>query len=242
MNSLGQQLVICLFIVGAVGSASCKTENLPSNSNANSYSNLNTAAPELPKRNQPGAVSPTPAPTISPDLSANKSANDALAEPNAGFSSDNPNAQKPNSDIIVVSKLIVPVQGIKKENLRDTFSEARSEGRVHNALDIMAAGGSPVLAATDGEIVRFHDSNLGGITIYQLSTDKRLVLYYAHLQSRAENIKEGDVVKKGTIIGYVGDTGNAGAGNYHLHFAMWITDDPKRFWEGINVNPYQYLR
>ena len=153
------------------------------------------------------------------------------------------NNQNPSAEVISVSKLIIPVEGIKKENLRDTFNDARSEGRVHNALDIMAAGGTPVLAATDGKIVKFHDSNLGGITIYQESSDNpRLVLYYAHLQRRADNLAENTEVKKGTVIGYVGDTGNAGAGNFHLHFAMWIVDDPKRYWDGANVNPYDYLK
>jgi len=138
-------------------------------------------------------------------------------------------------------QLMIPVAGIKREQLTDTFSDARSNGRVHDAIDIMAPAGTPVLAAADGQIVKFHDSAAGGITIYQLSADKRYVYYYAHLQSRAENIKENDPVTQGTTIGYVGDTGNAGPGNYHLHFAIAAIDDPKNFWHGTYINPYPIL-
>jgi murein DD-endopeptidase MepM/ murein hydrolase activator NlpD len=125
--------------------------------------------------------------------------------------------------------------------LRDTFKDARSEGRVHDAIDIMAPMGAPVLAAADGEIARFFDSEKGGITIYQFSADKKLIYYYAHLQRRADTIQEHQFVKQGTVIGYVGDTGNAGAGNTHLHFAVWTVTDPKRYWDGTNINPYTLL-
>jgi murein DD-endopeptidase MepM/ murein hydrolase activator NlpD len=106
----------------------------------------------------------------------------------------------------------------------------------------MAPAGTPVVAVADGDIVKFHDSAAGGITIYQLSTDKRYFFYYAHLQSRASGLAEGQFVKQGTIIGYVGDTGNSGAGNYHLHFSIIGVVDPKRFWDGVNVNPYPILK
>ena len=137
---------------------------------------------------------------------------------------------------------MIPVVGIKAESLRDTFNDARSEGRVHDAIDIMAAGGTPVVAATNGKIIKFFDSVKGGITIYQLSPDQKTVYYYAHLQRRADNVKEGDTVQQGTLIGYVGDTGNAGPGNTHLHFAIWTIADPKKFYDGTNLNPYPILK
>jgi murein DD-endopeptidase MepM/ murein hydrolase activator NlpD len=139
-------------------------------------------------------------------------------------------------------KLIIPVAGIRPEQLVDTFSQARGEDRVHEAIDIPAPLMTPVVAAADGEIVRFHDSELGGITIYQISTDKRHFYYYAHLHSRASGISEGQPVTQGTVIGYVGDTGNAGAGNYHLHFGISAVTDPKRFWDGVGINPYPILK
>jgi murein DD-endopeptidase MepM/ murein hydrolase activator NlpD len=141
-----------------------------------------------------------------------------------------------------VSSLMIPVVGVKAKDLRDTFDEARSENRVHDAIDIMAAIGTPVVAAIDGKIIKFFDSEKGGITIYQLGTDERTVYYYAHLQRRAENLREGDSVKQGTLIGYVGDTGNAGTGNFHLHFAIWTIADPKNFYNGVNQNPYPLLK
>lgn len=139
-------------------------------------------------------------------------------------------------------KLIIPVANIQPAQLRDTFTEARSEGRVHNAIDILAPQGTPVLAAADGKIVRFFNSERGGITLYQLSNDQRVVFYYAHLQRYAEGIAEGRPVRQGETIAYVGDTGNAGAGNYHLHFGVWLINDPKRYWDGDNLNPYPLLK
>jgi peptidoglycan LD-endopeptidase LytH len=138
--------------------------------------------------------------------------------------------------------LIIPVAGIRPEQLTDSYSDSRSEGRVHDAIDIMAPAGTPVLAAADGEIVKLFDSELGGITIYQLTKDRKFVLYYAHLQKRADDIAVGNIVERGRTIGYVGDTGNAGAGNYHLHFSISVLTDPKRYWEGTNINPFPILK
>jgi murein DD-endopeptidase MepM/ murein hydrolase activator NlpD len=139
-------------------------------------------------------------------------------------------------------KLIVPVAGVQPNQLLDTFADSRSDGRVHDAIDIPAAQGTPVVAAADGQITRLFQSDLGGITIYQLSTDKKLIFYYAHLQRYADGLSEGKFVRQGEVIGYVGDTGNAGAGNYHLHFSIAVVSDPKRYWEGTNINPYPLLR
>jgi murein DD-endopeptidase MepM/ murein hydrolase activator NlpD len=137
--------------------------------------------------------------------------------------------------------LMIPVAGVKPQQLLDTFKDARSEERVHDAIDIPAAAGTSVLAAADGEIVKLFQSERGGTTIYQLSMDKKLIFYYAHLQGYADGLIVGKVVRQGEVIAYVGDTGNAGAGNYHLHFSVAIVRDPKRYWEGVNLNPYPLL-
>jgi murein DD-endopeptidase MepM/ murein hydrolase activator NlpD len=139
-------------------------------------------------------------------------------------------------------KLIVPLAGVRPEQLRDTFSESRSEGRVHDAIDIPAARGPAVLAAADGPVVKLFQSERGGTTIYQLSTDGKFVYYYAHLDRYADGLTEGHFAKQGDTIAYVGDTGNAGAGNYHLHFSIAEISDPKDFWHGKNINPYPLLR
>src|SRR6266481_9147735 len=118
------------------------------------------------------------------------------------------------------ASLIIPVAGVRPEQLRDTFSESRAEGRIHDAIDIPAPRGTPVIAAADGPIVKLFQSERGGTTIYQLSVDGKLVYYYAHLDRYAEGLAEGRFLKQGETIAYVGDTGNAGAGNYHLHFSI----------------------
>ena len=137
--------------------------------------------------------------------------------------------------------LIIPVAGVHPDQLIDTFDDARSEGRVHDAIDIMAAAETPVIAAADGKILKLFHSDKGGTTIYQLSANQDLVFYYAHLSRYADGLVEGDVVKQGEVIAYVGDTGNAGPGNYHLHFSIAAVSDPKRYWEGTNINPYPLL-
>ena len=137
--------------------------------------------------------------------------------------------------------LIIPVAGVRPDQLSDTFDDARSEGRVHDAIDIPAAAETPVLAAADGKILKLFHSERGGTTVYQLSNNQELVFYYAHLSRYADGLAEGNLVKQGEVIAYVGDTGNAGAGNYHLHFSIATVSDPKRYWEGTNINPYPLL-
>src|SRR3569832_346339 len=137
--------------------------------------------------------------------------------------------------------LIIPVAGVRPDQLIDTFDDARSEGRVHDAIDIMAAAETPVIAAANGKILKLFHSDKGGTTIYQLNDNQDLVFYYAHLSRYAEGLVEGKIVKQGEVIAYVGDTGNAGPGNYHLHFSIATVTDPKRYWEGTNINPYPLL-
>jgi murein DD-endopeptidase MepM/ murein hydrolase activator NlpD len=140
------------------------------------------------------------------------------------------------------ARLVIPVAGVRPDQLRDTFSESRSEGRVHDAIDIPAARGTAVLAAADGPIVKLFQSERGGTTVYQLSTDGQFVYYYAHLDRYADGLAEGHFAKQGETIAYVGDSGNAGPGNYHLHFSIAEISNPKDFWHGKNINPYPLLR
>ncbi|HKQ77992.1 MAG TPA: M23 family metallopeptidase [Blastocatellia bacterium] len=138
--------------------------------------------------------------------------------------------------------LIIPVEGVRPNDLRDTFNAIRSGGRLHRAIDIIAPRGTPVLAAADGEIIRLSFNNAGGVTIYQMSDDKKLVYYYAHLDRYADDLAAGDYASQGDVIGYVGNTGNAAAGSCHLHFSIWVVTDPKKYWTGDNINPYPILR
>ena len=146
------------------------------------------------------------------------------------------------SSFVSTVNLIIPVAGVRPEQLLDTFGDARSEGRLHDAIDIPAPAGTPVLAAADGRIVKLFQSERGGTTIYQLGPNQDVIFYYAHLAGYAPGLAEGNHVRQGDVIAYVGDTGNAGTGNYHLHFSIAVVSDPKRYWEGTNINPYPLLR
>ncbi len=185
----------------------------------------------------PAQTEPTAAPTTTPSPAA--SVSPVLLPPPQEISETATPASVPS--FVGTLKLIVPVAGVKPSQLVDTFTDARAEGRVHDAIDIPAAAGTPVVAAADGEIIKLFHSERGGTTIYQLSNDKKLVFYYAHLERYAEGIAESNYVKQGDVIAYVGDTGNAGPGNYHLHFSISIIADPRRYWEGTNINPYPLL-
>lgn len=134
--------------------------------------------------------------------------------------------------------LLVPVEGVSARQLRDTYNDARSGGRVHDAIDIHAPRGTPVLATADGVIIKLHQGARGGNSLYQLDDDGRTRYYYAHLDRYAVGINQGVRVAKGQVIGYVGDTGNAQPGDYHLHFAIAILHSVSRWWGGDNVNPY----
>jgi murein DD-endopeptidase MepM/ murein hydrolase activator NlpD len=138
--------------------------------------------------------------------------------------------------------LLIPVAGVPAEQLHDSYHAGREGGRVHQAIDIHAPRGTPVLAAADGTILKLHSGGRGGIAVYQLGEDGRTRYYYAHLERYAEGLEEGGAVRRGDVLGYVGDTGNAAPGDFHLHFSIAVLDDAHRWWEGANLNPYPLLR
>ena len=138
-------------------------------------------------------------------------------------------------------KLLIPVEGVKPEQLTRTFTERRSGGRSHEAIDILAPMNTPVVAVEDGVVARLFFSKAGGITIYQFDPSERFCYYYAHLNRYAVGLGEGDRVKKGQVIGYVGVSGNAPKNTPHLHFAVFRLTDAKRWWEGSPLDPYDIL-
>ena len=137
--------------------------------------------------------------------------------------------------------LLVPVLGVKAVQLSDTFNETRGGKRRHEALDIVAPRGTPVIAADDGRIVKLFTSIPGGLTIYQFDPSEKLAYYYAHLEGYAADVTEGRQVKRGEVIGYVGTTGNANPATPHLHFAIFELGPEKRWWKGTAINPYPLL-
>lgn len=138
--------------------------------------------------------------------------------------------------------LLLPVQGIAAAQLQDTFTDARSEGRVHDAIDILAPEGTPVLAVADGTVVKLFDSARGGLTVYQFEPGGRYCYYYAHLQRYADGLAEKQQIKRGQVIGYVGSTGNASPEAPHLHFEIHALGPEKQWWKGESLNPYPVLR
>ncbi len=137
--------------------------------------------------------------------------------------------------------LLIPVEGIAAAQLADTFTDARSEGRSHDAIDIMAAAGTPVLAVADGHIEKLFDSVRGGLTVYQFEPTGAYAYYYAHLQRYADGLAEKQSVRRGQVIGYVGSTGNADPAAPHLHFAIFLLGPERRWSEGVAINPYPSL-
>jgi len=139
-------------------------------------------------------------------------------------------------------KLVVPIAGVAPAAITDTWGQARDSGaRAHHGTDIVAPRGAPVVASVNGTIEKLFQSRAGGVTLYERTPDGRWSLYYAHLAAYAPGIREGQVVKAGETIGFVGDTGNAGTGNYHLHFGLSRMAKTQAWWTGEPVNPYPLL-
>jgi murein DD-endopeptidase MepM/ murein hydrolase activator NlpD len=141
------------------------------------------------------------------------------------------------------SGLVIPVVGITAADLADTYTQSRGGGsRVHNAIDIMAPRGTPVVSASDGMVEKlFFSRGGGGITAYVRSPDGRWMHYYAHLDSYAPGLKEGARIRRGDPIGTVGISGNASPSGPHLHYAIYRMAPGERWWQGTPINPYPQL-
>jgi len=134
--------------------------------------------------------------------------------------------------------LIIPVDGVDRGELVDTWGDARDSGRTHKGVDIMAPAGAPVRAAVSGHIEKLTRNPRGGLMIYLRDAEGALIYSYGHLQSYDAALNEGDKVMQGQLIGFVGSTGNATTP--HLHFEIQ-RPAPGR-WSGEAVNPYPALR
>jgi murein DD-endopeptidase MepM/ murein hydrolase activator NlpD len=138
--------------------------------------------------------------------------------------------------------LRVPVNGVNPGSLVRTYHDARSGGREHEALDILAPRNTPVVAVEDGTIAKLFLSKAGGNTVYQFDPGRDYAYYYAHLERYADALKEGDQVHRGQVLGYVGTSGNAPKDTPHLHFAIFRLTADKHWWEGTPIDPYDVLR
>lgn len=161
------------------------------------------------------------------------------ADPPRPDTSGAPEPRAPELDVLAKS-LTIPVTGVKTEDLLDTFDDMRGTRR-HEALDIPAPRGTPVLSATDGTLLRLYTSERGGLMIYTADASERFILMYAHLDGYADGMRDGVALRRGQVIGYVGTTGNAPPNLPHLHFAIARSSDVSKWWQGTPVDPFPLL-
>jgi peptidoglycan LD-endopeptidase LytH len=179
---------------------------------------------------------PFPTPTASPRPAAGVENPLPLGAPTPAGSIVSNSLPLPN-----LAPLILPVQGIHAADLKDNFDEARDGTRRHDAIDILAPRGTPVVAAVDGTVAKLFTSQAGGLTVYEFDPAKSFSYYYAHLDRYARGLAEGQALKRGDPIGEVGTSGNAPKNTPHLHFAIFRLGPEKHWWQGEAVNPYPLL-
>lgn len=149
-------------------------------------------------------------------------------------------ATKPEA--VKIGDLVLPVAGIRPEQLTDTWGQSRANGaREHHAIDIMAPRGTPVIAAAPGKVEKLFESHDGGHTVYVRSPDGGTIYYYAHLDAYRAGLAEGRAVKAGDVIAAVGSTGNASPEAPHLHFEIKRMAPGEGWWQGREINPYPLL-
>jgi murein DD-endopeptidase MepM/ murein hydrolase activator NlpD len=144
-------------------------------------------------------------------------------------------------DYLLARGILIPVAGVTKNQLQDTFDEGRDAGRAHRALDILAPRGTPILSADSGRILRISVSTLGGNSIYATDPLGRVVYYYAHLDGYQPGLTQGALVARGDTLGFVGTTGNAPKDTPHLHFQVMRMPPDGKYWDGDPINPYPII-
>ena len=185
-------------------------------------------APPVPDTNAPMPQAPV---TVPSQDNADRSA----AEPKPAEN------ETPDQADLARRNLLFPVQGVAPSQTLDTFDQGRPGGRKHEATDIMAPRGTPVLAVDEGNVVKLFDSKQGGLTVYQFDNSQTYCYYYAHLDRYAPGLKEGVLLRKGDTLGYVGSTGDAAPDAPHLHFAIFKLGPEKKWWEGTPINAFPLL-
>lgn len=186
----------------------------------------------VPPATKPNEVKPTPAEEPAPIAPAPQ----AVAIPSIPSVGINP------IEDLRDRHLTLPLKGAVPGDVHDMFNEKRGGTRRHEAIDMLAPRNTPVIAVEDGSIARLFFSQAGGITIYQFDPTSTYVYYYAHLEKYADGLTEGDKVKRGQLLGYVGTTGNAPRDTPHLHFAIFKMSDKKQWWQGTALDPFQVFR
>jgi peptidoglycan LD-endopeptidase LytH len=237
----------------ATDSAAAGSSTTPADGNAASATTLTAEAPSIAPASGSAAAAASVLPALGPAVlgAVIAAARQARAAPAVA---SRPRGAAPRSAAgtarsaataaeldALAAELDVPVAGVPRSALRDSYHEARGD-RVHAALDILAPRGTPVVAATDGRLLKLFDSRAGGLMVYTTDASERFILFYGHLDSYAEGLREGMELVRGQVIGYVGTTGNAPPDTPHLHFGV-LRGSPRASWSsGAPVNPYTLLR
>ena len=144
-------------------------------------------------------------------------------------------------DYLRSRQILVPVAGANMTHVEDSFNEPRDGDRVHRAIDILAPRGTPILSADDGRIIRMTTSTLGGISMYTVDPEQRIVYYYAHMDHYNDAMTTGKTISKGDTLGFVGTTGNAPKDTPHLHFQVMRWPADGKYWNGEPINPFDLL-
>ena len=171
---------------------------------------------------------------VTTEPSAEQAAVDTLSSNPAATPSLTPEAA------LAAKGLIIPVEGVDPSRVRDSYTASRG-GRTHDAVDIMAPRGTPVVAADGGTILKLRQNDAGGITIYQLDASERFVYYYAHLDRYQDGLTEGLTIRQGDVLGFVGTSGNAPKDTPHLHFQVMVYRGRGQYWGGDPINPHPYF-
>jgi murein DD-endopeptidase MepM/ murein hydrolase activator NlpD len=136
-------------------------------------------------------------------------------------------------------RLMVPVAGVQPGAIKNTFNAPRDGGsRRHNALDIMAPAGTPIVAADDGLVLAVRWNAKGGNVLYATDPNRHFLYFYAHLSQYHPKSLPGRRVRRGDVLGYVGFTGNAKAHAPHLHFQVRVYPRDHNWPTGPPVNPH----
>jgi len=129
------------------------------------------------------------------------------------------------------ASLVFPVSG-KKSSVKGYWGEYRNGNRRHKGIDIYAKKGTPVVAVSDGIVTEVSNGGKGGRCVWVKSASHSWTAYYAHLDK--QKVRTGQYVKKGQVLGTVGNTGNAKYTPSHLHFGIYTKNGA--------VNPLPYVK
>ena len=223
--------VLGAFVVGSLGRVSWKNPTLTQAAAVTAVGTTPALAPLKEPARTPAATAIDEPPNAVVEVPAATSGHDGVIPPSA-----------PESRDLAARKLLIPVEGIPADKLVRSYHDARSGGRLHEALDILAPRNTPVVAVEDGTVAKLFNSKAGGLTVYQFDPSQEYSYYYAHLERYADGLKEGDRIHRGQVLGFVGTSGNAPKDTPHLHFAVYRLTSEKHWWEGTPIDPYDILR